>query len=395
LPYFGDIKDPKSFLEFKDTKIDLYIAVTNSDEANIISCMIIDDVLEVSRKFLRLKNDFYQDTFIKDKLNVEELIFPDQLSSKGIENILLYPKINNVKNFKYTYFKLISVFSSKFISVSELKELLDEEEEFIVAVERQKELLVENLYEIYRGDLVYLFVKKEKISKVCDLLNDEKIDEIKNCVVFGTNQLGVNIAKILIKYKKNVKMVDEDLSLCKKASDELAQEAQVLNFKYEDESLFLQEGLDKADMFISAFENDEFNIIKSLQAKEFGIKKIIAINNQNEFYNLMHRLQIIALRGPKISVYNAIIERISNSKVVLEKYFCGGKGVVYMRKIFSNSKLIGKKVVNKFKDKIKILLLRDGKIVEFEKEELKEGDILVAFANSNNFSKAKLWIYNI
>jgi len=394
LPYYGDIKDPSTYEEFEDMDIELYIAVTNLDDANIISMMVIDDVLKPKRKFLRLKNDFYEKTSIKDRLDIQELIFPIKSSSKSILNFLEHPKVNNIKSFQYTTYKLISIFTKKAFLPEQLNKLLADKAS-LVAIEREKNLFITLSHkEILKGDLLYLFVKKDDINDICSIF-DETSFEIKNCVVFGADDVGIEMTKILIKHKKTVKLIESDVSLCQKADEILEGEADIINSKYQDEKLFYEESLDKADFFISAYSDDEYNIIKCLEAKEFGIKKIVAINNESEFYHLMHRLGIVTVRGPKMSAFNTIIEAINNSKVIVEKYFCGGKGVLYLRKIFENSKLIGKSIKSPNFDEATFFLIRDEKMQPLEKEELKEADVIVAVSHIDMSSKVKLWIYEL
>ena len=394
LPFFGDIQNPATFKEFEDMQIDLYIAVTNLDEANIISCMVVDDVLKPRRKFLRLKNDFYEDTSLKERLSIEELIFPLKLSSKSILNFLEYPKINNIKDFKYTDFKLVSVFSKDTYEYVKIEELLDSQNELLVAIERDKSLLINTKTDIKAGDLLYFFAKKESIKKICEIFDGSSTD-IKNCVVFGANDLGVEMTKLLIEKKKSVKLIEKDVELCHKADELLSGEADIINSKYQDEKLFIEENLDKADLFISTYKDDEYNIIKCLEAKEFDIKKIVAVNNDGEFYHLMHRLGIVTVRGPKMSAYNTIVEAINNSKVIVEKYFCGGKGILFLRKIFENSKLIGTRIKDPNLEKAKFFIIREGKIQFLLDTTLQEGDVLVAISDMEISSKVKLWIYEL
>jgi len=395
LPYYGDIKDPSTFVEFEDMDIELYIAVTNLDEDNIISSMVIEDVLKPNRKFLRLKSDFYAQTSIKEKLDIQKLIFPIKSSSKSILNFLEHPKVNNIKNFNYTEYKLVSIFSKKDLFSDELKVILTRPNTSLVAIERDKNLFIDTKdIEVYKGDLLYLLVKKEDIDDICSLF-DENTFDIKNCVVFRANDLGVEMAKILLNHKKTVKLIESDVKLCQKADEILGGEVDIINSKYHDEKLFQEESLDRADFFISAYSDDEYNIIKCLEAKEFGIKKIVAINNESEFYHLMHRLGIVTVRGPKMSAYNTIIEAINNSRVIVEKYFCGGKGVIYLRKIFENSKLIGKTIKNPNYENSSFFMIRDGKLELLVKDELKELDVVVAICDMQISSKVKLWIYEL
>jgi len=256
LPLLGDIRDPNTYESFAENDIDFFIAVSDSDDANVISCMVVDIVLKVKRKFLRVQSRFYKDINLKDKLNIEKLIIPTELSSKSVENLLKYPKINNIKSFKHVEYRLVSIFATKFISSEELNSFLDAKVERIVGVERNNEFQVSNIYEIYRGDLVYFLLKEESIGKICDILNTHKIDEIKNCVVFGAGELGIDIARVLVENKKSVKLVEKDIKRCEYAEESLEGKVEVINSKYRDEKLFIDEGLENAQMCLATYKDD-------------------------------------------------------------------------------------------------------------------------------------------
>jgi len=115
-----------------------------------------------------------------------------------------------------------------------------------------------------------------------------------------------------------------------------------------------------------------------------------------EYYNLMHSLGIIVARGPKMSAYNTIMEHIDSSGVVIQKSFCGAKAVVFMRKIFPNSKLINKKIKPPKVNNSNIFYIRENKFYPFdEKITLFENDLLIAFSNTQNSTKIKQWIYEL
>jgi trk system potassium uptake protein TrkA len=170
----------------------------------------------------------------------------------------------------------------------------------------------------------------------------------------------------------------------------------VINSKYTTEDIFEQEGLEDADIFIAATNNDEFNIIKCLEAQEKGVLKVIAINNEMEYYNLMHSLGIIVVRGPKMSAYNTIIEHIGSTGVVIQKGFCGAKANVFMRRIFPSSKLINKTLKPPKTNHSSVFYIRDEKIYPFrEKVIIEENDIIIAFSIVSESPKVKHWIYGL
>ena len=138
LPMKGDVEDSKTYKCFIDKKVDLFIAVTNIDNVNLISALMADTVLNIDRKFVRLQKYFYADTLIQERLKIDKMIFPIKITSKSIVSLLKYPKANNIKVFKYTDYLLISVRVSK-----NIKPFVISSDKFsIVGIERNKSFFI-------------------------------------------------------------------------------------------------------------------------------------------------------------------------------------------------------------------------------------------------------------
>ncbi len=394
LPLRGDVEDPKTYESFADKTIDLFIAVTNIDNVNILATVMAELVIKIDRKFVRLQHNLYHTEAIKEKLSINRIIYPLELASKAIASLLAYPKANNIKLFKYTKHKLISVMvSSRFVP-----QMFGAENFTIVGIERKKEFFIpkDEDVEIFPNDLVYLFGLEEEIRAVCQKLELETNHEIQKCVVFGGEELGVAISKELLNVGRSVKLVEKNLVNCEKADEALEGKASIINSKYTSHDLFEDEGLESADIFIAATNNDEYNIIKCLEAKESGIKKVLAINNEMEYYNLMHTLGIIVVRGPKMSAYNTIMEEISSTGVVIQKSFCGAQAVIFMRKVFANSKLVGKEMKPLKLNKSRLFFMRDEIIIPLNSDIiLQESDLIIAFCTTKESAKVKQWIYEL
>ena len=393
MPMRGDVEDSRTYESFIDKKIDLFIAVTNADNINLVATLMAGSVLNIERKFIRIKNHFYGDTLIQEKLGINKMIYPIKLASQAIASLLKYPLANNVKFFNYTPYRLISMRASATFEPI----LLSSEKFTIVGIEREKSFFIpQDDEKIYANDLVYFFGLEEDIKIVCEKLEDSKENSIQKCVVFGANELGIAISQELINANRDVKLVEKDLALCEKADEILAGKASVINSQYGIGTLFEDEGLDSADLFISATNNDEYNITKCLEAREKGIPKVMAINNEMEYYSLMHSLGIIVVRGPKMSAYNKIMEEIGSTGVVIEKSFCGSKANVQMRKIFPSSPLINKKIKPIKLNSSKLFYMRGDILFEFkEKIVLQENDLIVVFCTVKENPKVKQWIYEL
>ncbi len=401
LAIHGNIEDPNIFLKL-DKNIDFFVAVTNSDEVNIISSLIIDDIIEVKKKIIRLKNIFFSRSSILNKLNIYDTVFPYSHTANTIKYLLEFPQANNVKLFDYFNIILLSVRVNNIEFVGyNIREIMKKfnDEVMVVGIERDKEFSIPSPTDLIKhGDLIYLFGKKDKIKEeYSDFENQDSVNKkIKNCIIFGADNLGIEIAKVLVERKLNVKIIDKDLNKCQQAIDILQDSVIVLNSRYGWGHLLKEEGLDNADMLIATTTNDEYNIIKCIEGQKAGIDKVIAINNDREYYSLMHSLNLVVVRGEKINSYYSILESINSNNIVKQKRYCGDMGVLFSKKIIENSKSIDKKVA--VSDKIKkialVYLVRDGSILkEFDDIKYQEGDIVVVFSKIDNSDILDKWIH--
>jgi len=388
----GDAEEINTYQKLMDKRFDLFISVTNNDNVNIVSTLIADMILDIERIFIRLKSHFYPNDLIKKKLNIEKIIFPIKLTSNSIVSMLENHRFNNVKNFECTPYKLVSVQVSKDVQPIKIVS-----EKFVIAgIERERNFFIPQKEDvILPNDLVYIFGLESDIIPICERLNSDVSASGKNCVISGGDRLGIDVAKQLIEMGKNVKIIEKNLSLCKIANEELGGKASVIHTKYETSSLLQEEGIDKADIFISATHNDEYNIIKALEAKERGIKKVISVLDDIEYYNLLHSLNILLARGIKMSAYNTIMEHINSRTKVVQKIFCGEKATILMYKFFENSKFLNRDLKPIKTDTSILFYIKNNQLFPFvETTQFKESDIIILFANNKNLKEIE-WIYGL
>jgi len=398
----GDVEDPKSYQALPVQKADLFIAVTDSDEANLLATLMVEDVVDVGKKIVRLKNDAFVKSHVLQKLSVDYAIFPDILTARRIKSILAFPKANNVKAFHQTKHKLISIkIELKQSKKFQISQLISDDVK-VIGVERDKKLFVPTLDEVVsNGDLIYLYGNVSKINELASKLDEVTPDSIKRVVIFGANIQAQKIANALLSKDVEIKMIEKDSTLCKEASAELGEGVMVINSAYEDHKLFEEEGIKYADMVIAAGHNDEKNIVKCVEAKEYGISKVIAINNDKSYYSLMHKLGLVVVRGSKASATFEILEKISSSSIVTQRHYCGGEGVLFMRKIYPNSPLIDKKInkhtINKHTIKNSgVVISREERLYDITQiDRLQKDDVIVLFGNAKNKEEMQKWIYSL
>jgi len=401
LALHGDVENPKIYLKCSK-KVDFFIAVTNSDEVNMIASLIIDDIIEVDKKIIRLKNSFFLESSIFEKLSIYASVFPSYHIASSLQRLLEFPLANNVKELNIANLIMLSVrvCNPDYVGYN-IREISKEFDDIvaIVGLERDKNFTIPLLNEVVKkDDLLYIIGEKEIIKRRYANLEapQKKEKKIENCIVFGANQVGVEMAKVLLKHGFEVKMIEHDLDLCEQASEALQGEAIVLNSKYGWGHLLKEEGLDSADMVIASTTNDEYNMIKSIEAKRVGISKVIAINNDREYYSLMHTLGLVVIRGEKIDTYYSILEKINADSLIVQKRYCGGRGVLLFKEISEHSRSVNRaiKLPSKIRELSHAYIIREGEIVsEWESLSYEVGDRLILFAQSQHADALEKWIY--
>ncbi len=392
MPLYGHVENPEVYQNLLDKHYDIFISVTNSDEANLFATLMADDILNVNKKIIRLHNTYFSKSSIAERLGIDEVIFPYTTTAQSVKLLLDFPKANNVKNFRFLPHKLISIYVKQ-STIHSVKEI-NSQQQVVVGIERDKSFFVPNDEELLEeGDLIYLFGSDENICSLSQELNQKSPQKISKIAIFGANTLGVEIAKVFLETKSDVKIVEKDETLCREATEILKNRATIIHSRYIADTIYNEENVKHADLIISTSRSDEENIIRCLEAKEYNIPKTIAINNDTNFYDLMHKLGIVTIRGPKTMTYYGILERIFSNETIRERHYCGARGSIFMRKVTFVSQ---KETIPIEEQESRLFLVRGGAIVPFnEPQLLNVGDIIILFTPTNGAQKVKNWMQTL
>ncbi len=390
----GDVENPYTYRSIKND-IDLFIAVTDSDEVNLLSSLIIDNIVHVKEKIVRLKNDFFMNEKIKEKLGITDIITPSINVAHTFNYLIDFPHANNIKTFDFTKALLLSIrIHDKFVPLllSTFKRNLNDK--IIVAgIERGDKIFIpDEMAMLMPNDLIYFFTFPSQMKEIrISICNKEEKQATKNCIVYGANQLGIEISKVLAKKGLNIKLIDKTLEGCKQANTILKNSVEVIKSNY-NLDFILETHAKNANIFISATTNDEFNITKCMEANQKGIEKVIGIHNNRQYASLMRKLGIEVIRGEKMNAYYTILEKISSSKLVSQRAFCGDEGMVYLRKTYPQ--MIGKtlEISNKIYEIGSFFIQRDKKFLPYKSiETFIEGDIIICFSLKKNSKSITNW----
>jgi trk system potassium uptake protein len=397
LSIYGNVEDSFTYRNIQKD-IDLFIAVTNSDEVNLLSCLIIDNIVNVKEKIVRLRNDLFFNENIKNKLGISTMIAPAQDVAEHFNYLADFPHINNVKTFDFTKAFLLSVRAYKEFESALIATFINKfDNKIIVAgIERDEKFFIPGESDIFMpNDLIYFLAFPSAINSLKEIFSDiSDKQDVKNCIVYGANQVGIEVSRVLANKNLNVKLIDKNLKNCQNANSILKNSVEVIKSSFDMDSA-IENSFASINVFIASTMDDEFNIIKCIEAKQKGIKKVIGINNSAKYSTLMRKLGIEVIRGEKMSAYYSILENMNAFKIITQKTFCGEEGTIYLREIKQDSKLLNAKlsINSKIIDKGNFYVQRDKKFILYKNiETLLQDDILIVFAQKKDSKLISNWL---
>lgn len=322
----GDASSLKTLEMAGAKKADLLIAVTSSQQANILTC-IMGKNLGVKKCIARITNSellHNRDTFDLSSLGIDQVIYPEALGANEIKNLLKESAVTDAIEFDEGKLHLMGIMIDdeselKDKSLGETAYLNPETNYTPVAIVRdiedeiKNETIIPRSHNILReGDIAYFITEPNGgIDKVLALAGKKNL-KIKNIMIYGGSQLAYMTAKYLSK-KYNIKLVCDDIKKCERFAEEL-NNVMVINGSATNIDLMQEEGLEGMDAFLALSYETEKNILASLAAKESGVKKTISQVENIDFIPLAQNMGLNSTINIKYLAANFIFKYITEDK---------------------------------------------------------------------------------
>jgi len=309
LPVCGSGASNSTLEEAGIQHTDLFIAVTDSDEVNLVAC-IISKNYNVKTRIARVRNeDFYsyQTSLNEEILGIDLLISPDHAIVDEIMRLTALSGAFETAEFADGQVVLVgstidagNINAGK--SLSELQGLYG----VIVAIIRGNQTIIPGGNDIIQPqDRIYC------VSRKNDLEADNGLVQISNraprqVFIIGGGSIGYLVAKRMEQGKANVRLIEQDAERCKFLAENL-EKTVVLNFDGFEAHDLLDEGIDQADLVISVTDSDTTNILSSLLAKHHGAQKCMTRISRPDFIPLLGKLGIDVALSPRLVAANMIL----------------------------------------------------------------------------------------
>lgn len=291
----------------------LLIAVTGSDELNLLCCVIAKKVSKC-HTIARVRNPLYnkERNFIRKSLGITMIINPELASAIEISRLLRFPSAIELDTFakgrvELLKFKLLPEFRLSGMSVMEIVDKL-RCNVLICGVERGEEVFIPSgNFILQDNDLISIMASPKNSASFFKKVGIHT-HQVKNALIVGGGTLGYYLAALLIDLKIKVRIVENNQERCQQLS-ELLPEATVICGDGTDKKL-LQEGLTQTESFITLTNMDEENIFLSLFAKKNSKAKLITKVNRIAFDDIIDGLDIGSVIYPKYITADYILQYV-------------------------------------------------------------------------------------
>jgi len=309
---------------------DIVIAVTDSDETNMLACMIINALYNRPKTIARVRAiDYLKNPklFGLNGIPVDIVISPEQIVMESIRNIIEFPGVLHISDFAGG---LVRLFSVKVVAdgvltgkkIKTLKERLSDGKTRVVAIFRQgKPLCVTGEASIETGDEVFLVAPRKEVRRVLTELNKLEAP-LKRIIIAGGGHVGKRLA-LALENDHQVKIIEKDPKRAKIIANDLGNTVVLLG-DCADEALLLDESIDSADLFCAITDNDGVNIISTSLAKSLGARKTICLLNNNSYTKLLPGTGIDVTVLPNQETLGSILKHVRRGDVAQVSSLCGG-----------------------------------------------------------------------
>ena len=289
---------------------DLIIAVTDSDELNLLCCTVASRSGKCSA-IARVRTPDYsiEANYLKNRLGLARIINPELEAANEVTRILSLPTALDVTPFAHGQVEMVKIKipENSFLDNMEIQNISKNiSTDFLIsAVERNGEVFIPSgSFILKSGDIMSVVAARRDILSTLKKMNF-KSTPIKNTLIIGGGKVAYYLAKQLLNIGFDVKIIEQDRERCEELSI-LLPKAIIINGDGTDEDLLKEEGIHNCDSFVPLTGIDEENIMLTLYAKQVSKAKVVTKINRVNYKQVINNLDLGSLVYPKYITSEAI-----------------------------------------------------------------------------------------
>jgi len=361
---------------------DILLAVTDSDEVNLVACLAADIIAPAVKKLARIrKSDYerYHKIFQESAPHIDAIINPEIEVIKTIGLFMRVPGAVDIGEFADGRLKFVGIYMDKEARLAGMR-LADLPSRIsgrllIAAVVREGKMIIPRGDDrLYPGDLIYFVSEEDGLANILKAF-DKHHHPVKRAMIIGGGGIGLRLAREMEKQSIYTKLIERSPERCALIADKLSKVV-VIRGDGSDQGLLQEENIGEMDVVITLTNDEETNILMSLLARRMGARQAITKLNNFGYFPLMSTIGLEQVVSPRLSAVNTIIQHIRRGKVLSARTLSNEKAELLEAVALETSDIVGKplKKVGMPKGSLVIGIIREGEV----KIEIPSGDSVIA-----------------
>lgn len=322
----GSGSSPAVLKEAGSEGTSVFLAVTSSDEVNIMACLFANVMAPKAIILARLRNEeyaAYPELFGQNGLRISMMVSPEKEVVRTIDRLLSLPGSTEYAEFaegriRMVAYRLDENTCGKAIigqALMSFRQLADDDGIMVSAIARRDKLIIPTGQDLlHNGDVVYFVYRQSSQKSLLRLLGRTRAFFNTVCIV-GGGTIGMLLARLYESKGMDVKLIDMDEQRCAQLATEL-DNTLVLHGDGTDKDLLLEENIQNADVLIAASSDEETNILTCLLAKSLGTRTTVARVNKPGYLSLVETIGIDHGVSPRQSAVNTLLNFIRQGKML-------------------------------------------------------------------------------
>ena len=301
---------------------DMLVAVTNSDEVNMVACQIAYTMFHTPSKIARIRQAAYLNTeslFRNDAMPVDVLISPEQVVTNYINRLLERPGALQVLDFADGRAQLVAMkayYGGPLVGqeLRYIREHMPNVDTRVAAIFRRgNAIMPKGTTVIEADDEVFFIAARQDIRAVMGELQ-RLDDDYKRIIIAGGGNIGLRLAQA-IEDRYKVKIIEHNMDRCQFLSETLTK-TMVFNGNASDKELLISENIEETDIFCALTNDDEANVMASMLAKRLGARKVMALINNPAYVDLIQGGEIDIAISPQQATISSLLKHVRRGDIV-------------------------------------------------------------------------------
>ena len=377
---------------------DILIAVTKSDETNMVCCQIGHSLFQIPKKIARIRqqdylNDEWLNLYNTKNLPIDAIISPEEEVAKALFRRIKSPGTVDMVELADNRLKLVGLRCESNCKIlgKTLRDLSQEFKNYLANIlfvfRGEDKFIVNSNTKLEQNDLVYMVVDNNNFADVVKEFGHEEV-QAQKIVIIGGGNIGYSLSQAIenSEYKIATNIIEYDKSRSEFLASNL-KNVNVTNADGLDNNILEEVDISEAGYFIAITDDDEVNILSSLLAKRAGAKSCMTLINNSSYSSLLNNIGIDITIDPKLITISKILEKVKGGLIRSDYTIAEGFGEVIEAEILPNSSFIHKNIGEvELPKSIRVgAILRKQEIIIPNSETLfKENDDVVFFTESKS-----------